>query len=252
MNKQSNAYIIVYSVVLVVVVAVVLSFAALSLKSRQQANVEIEKMSDILGSVGLYKAEDAEKQPNKDAYIKDLYSKHIVESFLVNSDGQKIDSPNPASAAFKVLNNLKAELAKPAASRELPVFISKDGSGKINYIFPVSGVGLWGPIWGYIALNADLNTIDGVVFDHKSETPGLGAEITTPAFEDQFIGKTIYNNGKYVGIAVLKGAGSSKGNVHAVDAISGGTITSRSVQNMIIDNLSDYQKYIALQSKANQ
>lgn len=226
---------------MVTVVAAALAFVSVSLKPIQQQNIEIEKMSDILGSVGLYDAADA--PADKTAYIKEQYSKYIKESFLVNNKGEK---SGDASQAFKVLNNLKAAYAVPEQERTLPVFISTNKEGKTNYIFPVYGTGLWGPIWGYIALNDDLNTIAGVVFDHKSETPGLGAEIATPAFEGQFVNetKTIFEAGKFEGVKVSKGAGSSKGNPHAVDAITGGTITSRAVESMIITCLSDYVPYI--------
>ena len=250
MNKQSNTYIIVYSIILVVVAAVVLAFTSLSLAEKQQANVEIEKMSDILGSVGLYNPEAPAATENKEAFIKEQYQKYIVESFLVDAQGEKVNVPDPAAAAFSVLNNLKAEFAKPVDSRQLPVFISKNDQGVVNYILPVYGAGLWGPIWGYIAMNEDLNTIDGAVFGHKGETPGLGAEIATPPFENQFVGKTIFDGAQFVGIEVLKGAGSSKGNNHAVDAITGGTITSRAVQAMLMDCLKDFEPYILKQRAA--
>ncbi len=243
MNRQSNTYIIGYSIVLVVVVAVVLSLVTLSLSSRQQSNVEVEKMSDILGSVGLYNAEEAAKAPNKNDYVKSEYAKYIVESFLVDSEGNKI--PNSEKEAFATLNNLKAEFAKDASERKLPVFVSKNDEGRINYILPVYGAGLWGPIWGYISLEQNLDTINGSVFGHKGETPGLGAEIATPAFQKQFVGKTLFSNGAFVGISVTKGVGSSAGNSHAVDAISGGTITSRAVESMIKTCVGDYEPFLA-------
>ena len=246
MNKQSNTYIIVYSVVLVVVVAVALAFTAMKLQVTQQRNVEIEKKTDILNSAGLYKEEPG---ADKNAAVEAQYNTYIKQSFLVNAQGEEVQSADPAAEALKVLNNMKAALAEPEAERELPVFISEDGEKK-NYIFPVYGAGLWGPVWGYIAMNSDLKTISGAVFAHKSETPGLGAEIATPAFGNQFIGKSIFKDGQYVGIYVLKGAGSSQGNDNAVDAISGGTITSRAVQAMIIDNLKFYLPYILKQQAA--
>lgn len=245
MNKQSNTYIIGYSIVLVVIVAVVLSFTALKLKDIQQANVEVEKMSAILGSVGLFDAEKASEQLNRDQFVKDEYKKYIVESFLVNTKGEKQSAD--AAVTFNVLNNLKAEFARAEADRKLPVFISKSESGDINYILPVFGAGLWGPVWGYIALGEDLKTIKGVVFDHKSETPGLGAEIATPIFEDQFKGKSILEGIEFTGVKVLRGVGSSKGNNHAVDAITGGTITSRAVEIMIMNCLQNYVPFILSQ-----
>ena len=243
MNKQSNTYIIVYSIVLVVVVAVALAFTAMKLQSIQQRNIEIEKKTDILNSAGLFKEEPG---MDKNKAVESQYNTYIKQSFLVDAQGNEVQSANPSADALKVLNNMKAALAVPEAERELPVFISEK-DGKKNYIFPVYGTGLWGPIWGYIAMNSDLTTISGAVFAHKSETPGLGAEITTPAFEHQFIGKSIFKNGEYVGISVLKGVGASQGNDNAVDAISGGTITSRAVQAMIIDNLKFYLPYISKQ-----
>ncbi|MFI3314228.1 MAG: NADH:ubiquinone reductase (Na(+)-transporting) subunit C [Rikenellaceae bacterium] len=244
MNKQSNSYTIIYSIILVVVVAVTLAYVSVALKPIQQQNIEIEKMSDILGSVGLYNPADAPK--DKDNFIKEQYATYIKEGFLVNSKGE--ESGNPQSA-FKVLTNLKAVYSMPENERELPVFISTDKSGKVNYIFPIYGTGLWGPIWGYVALEDDLNTISGVVFDHSGETPGLGAEITSSAFEGQYVNKKIFNGGQFVGVKVSKGAGSSKGNDHAVDAVSGGTITSRGVESMIIDCLGSYVPFIQKRQK---
>lgn len=244
MNKNSNTYIIGYSIVMVVIVALVLAFAALSLQGKQEANVIIEKKGAILMSIG--EGMDADKVADKTAYVNEQYAKYIVDSYAVNTAGDKVAGAD----AFTLLRNLKGEYDKPAAERVLPIFVSRTADGQTRYILPVWGTGLWGPIWGYIALKSDWDTISGVVFDHKSETPGLGAEITTPMFEDQFIDKTIFNANDLVAIAVLKGVGSSAGNSSAVDAISGGTITSRAVESMIKDCLSDYVKYMTKEREA--
>ena len=242
MNKQSNIYTILYSIVMVVIVAAALAIVAEQLKPIQQKNIDIEKKSAILGSVSLYDQDVASDYPaGKDAYINEAYSKYITEGFLVDSKGDKVGD---ATEAFKILGKLKAAYAAPESDRKLPVFISKDDTGKVSYIFPVFGTGLWGPVWGYIALGDDLNTITGVVYDHKGETPGLGAEITTAPFEDQYIGKKIFNNDTFVGVGVTKGEGSSEGNDHAVDAITGGTITCRGVQDMVINCMRDYVPFI--------
>lgn len=243
MKKQSNAYIIIYATILVVVVAVSLTFTALKLQPLQQRNVEVEKKSAILASVGLL-GNPAEAK-NKDAYIADRYSTYIVESFLINIRGERVEGN-----AFDVLDDLKNEFAKPEEERRLPLFISRDDQGVMRYIIPVYGAGLWGPVWGYIALEEDMNTIYGAVFDHKGETPGLGAEIATPFFQNQFKGKTLFEGDRFVGISVLKGAGSSEGNNHAVDAISGGTITSVAVERMIREGVRDYEAFFALQRNA--
>jgi len=106
------------------------------------------------------------------------------------------------------------------------------------------GAGLWGPIWGFVALNEDLNTIFGANFDHQGETPGLGAEISTPVFEEQFTGKSIFDaSGKLVSIIVAKSSESAP-EEHKVDAISGGTITSKGLEQMLLDDLTSYQKFI--------
>lgn len=239
MNKNSNAYIIIYSSVMVVIVALVLAFASLSLQQRQNANVENEVKGAILQTIGQGAVPVEVK--DKTAYINEQYAKYIVENFAVNTQGERVESAN----AFELLRNLKAEYDKPAGERSLPVFVSRDDSGTVRYILPLWGSGLWGPVWGYLAMESDWNTIYGAVFGHQGETPGLGAEIATPAFGDMFKGKTIFRDGKFVSVAVAKGKGAAGADAqHTVDAISGGTITSRGVENMLRDNLTDYLPYI--------
>ena len=121
----------------------------------------------------------------------------------------------------------------------LPLFKSSDG----RYIIPVIGKGLWGDIWGYVALKDDLNTISGVVFDHKGETPGLGAEIASATFCKQFEGEKIFEGSELVSIAVIKG-GAPKDDLHAVDAVSGGTMTSRGLESMLKDCLKLYEPFL--------
>lgn len=241
MNKNSNSYIIIYATVMVVVVALVLAFASLSLQDRQNANIENEMKGAILLSIG--EGGDADKVKDKTAYFNEQYAKYIVDDFAVDTEGDKVEGAN----AFELLKNLKAEYDKPAAERRLPVFVSRSDDGTVRYIVPLWGSGLWGSIWGYLALADDWNTISGAVFDHSGETPGLGAEIATPEFGGQFTNKTIFRDGKFVSIVVTKGAGSSAGNDHAVDAISGGTITSRGVEDMLRNNLTSYLPFIEKQ-----
>ena len=122
----------------------------------------------------------------------------------------------------------------------MPIFEADLGEDGIKYVIPLRGSGLWGPIWGYVSLNDDFNTIYGAIFDHQGETPGLGAEITTDAFQDDFKGKTIFNeDGEFVSLIVAK-AGENAPQQHKVDAISGGTITSKGLQDMLYDDLSAY------------
>lgn len=231
MNKNSNSYIIIYSTILVVAVAAVLSFAAISLQPMQQANVEVEKMGAILGSIG--EGKGAAEAPNKDQYIKEQYKQYIVASFCVNAEGDKVEDAD----AFAALDNLPEVFALKQA---MPVFEARLANGLQLYVIPTRGKGLWGPVWAYIALNADCNTIYGASFDHKSETPGLGAEIALPAFGKQFVGKQLFKDGVFQSVTLTKGAGSSEGNDYAVDAISGGTLTSNGVAAMLRNCLGDY------------
>lgn len=225
MNKQGNTYTFIYSVVLVVVVAALLAVVALSLQGKQNENIENEKRQNILRSVNIAStAMDA----------AELYKKYITKQYVVNSKGEEI-----AGDAFKI--DLSKEVKKPCEQKQMPVFVAEI-DGVTKYILPIQGTGLWGPLWGYISLNEDKNTVFGTVFAHKGETPGLGAEITTDQFCKQFQGKLIFDNDQLVGILVKKG-GDATGS-HEVDAISGGTITSKGVENMIKSYLSCYESFL--------
>lgn len=237
MKSFSNTYIYIFSTIMVVSVSLLLAVAAISLKPIQDKNVEIEKKQNILQSVG--KGQGADTAKSKNAYIDTEYARYITESFVVDMKGAKVEGE-----AFTL--DLKVELEKPVEMRHLPVFVFTGDSGERKFIFPVRGKGLWGPIWGYVSLNDDNNTIFGTVFDHKSETPGLGAEINTDNFESQFIGKQIFEAGKFVSVLVAKG-GAADDDPHAVDAISGGTITSKGLEAMLYDCLANYEGFFNLQ-----
>lgn len=226
MNREGNSYTIIYATVMVVVVAAALSFASLSLKPRQTKNVEVAKKTDILRSVKIAStATDAES----------IYDKYISVTYIINSKGEKVDGD-----AFNV--DLKKEVALPVVDRKLPVYECRLDDGSLKYILPVRGKGLWGPIWGYVALNDDKKTIYGATFDHKGETPGLGAEISKDFFTVKFENKKILDEGK-VYFEVAKG-GVTKKPDFAVDAISGGTITSKGLEAMMNDCLSAYEQFL--------
>lgn len=227
MDTNGNKYTIIYAAVMVVVVAILLAIAATQLKPYQDANILIEKKQNILKSVNI--TADAKQASN-------LFTNTIKELFIVNSKGVKVEGD-----AFKV--DLKAEHSKPVDQRKLPVYVAELGDkGKI-YILPLRGAGLWGPIWGYISFTSDMNTVFGANFDHQGETPGLGAEINTEKFQNHFIGKTIFDqSGAFTSIIVAK-TGEKAELSHSVDAISGGTITSKGLQKMLYDDLSTYQEF---------
>jgi Na+-transporting NADH:ubiquinone oxidoreductase subunit C len=231
MDRQGNKYTFLYASVLVIVVATVLAFVSEALAPIQQKNEEEAKMTDILRSVNI---------ESTTADVAEKYNQYIGDKvFIVNYEGERLQTD--AQTAFNI--DLSKEVKKTLSDRQYPVYECHLDNGEIKYILPVRGKGLWGPIWGYIALNEDKNTIYGTTFDHEGETPGLGAEITNEVFQKQFAGKTIFNeDGELVAIKVVKG-GAPDDALHSVDAISGGTITSQGVENMLMDYFSGYEAF---------
>ena len=222
MDANKNSYTFSFAAVMVVLVATLLSVAAISLKPFQDKNVEAEKKQNILTTLGIeVSREDAAK----------VYKEKITSSYVLNSEGTVVDGD-----AFTV--DLGVELKKPVDQQVFPVF-EGEKNGQKSYILPMRGKGLWGPIWGYLALEEDMSTISGAVFDHKSETPGLGAEISLGWFQEPFIGKTIFDGKEFKSITVVKG-GAKEDDMHGVDGISGGTITSDGVSDMLDERLSKY------------
>ncbi|PLX24302.1 MAG: NADH:ubiquinone reductase (Na(+)-transporting) subunit C [Marinilabiliales bacterium] len=228
MRSYSNTYIFIFSSIMVIAVAAILSVAAMTLQPFQKKNVEINKKQNILTSINIEStATNAEE----------LYEKYIKEGYAVNSKGELKEGVD----AFSI--DMKKELAKPLEERSLPIFVSSLDEST-QYIIPVYGKGLWGPIWGYVSLESDLSTIYGANFAHKGETPGLGAEIDTKSFQIKFFGKQIFNeNGKFVSVSVLKGGTADPNSKYEVDGISGGTITGNGVDAMLKDCLSSYESY---------
>ncbi len=237
MKNFSNTYTFIYISGVVVVTAALLSFIAEELRPLQQRNLEIEKKQDILRSVG--KAVIPEGVKNKNLYIEEEFVKYFSSGIVVNNKGEVVEGRD----AFEITKNLKAEFSRPDDQRGLPLFIYEKEDGSVKYVIPMTGKGLWGQIWGYLALNEDFNTIYGAVFDHAKETPGLGAEINQKWFQQEFSGKTLFDDaGKFVSVMVMKG-GADPSNPHAVDAISGGTITSKGLEAMLRENLKPYETY---------
>jgi len=228
MKEFSNRYIFIFSAVMVIVVATLLSLAATVLQPRQLKNLEIEKKKSMLESIGVTSIRET---------TEDLYDKYIKESFVLNAKGEIVDGIE----AFIVALNV--EQKKPLDQQYLPVFNATTDDGEKVIILPVQGKGLWGPIFGYVSLKPDMNTIYGVTFDHKGETPGLGAEINTVSFESMFLGKKLFEADKFVSIEVIKG-GANPDDLHGVDAISGGTITSKGLEQMLQDCLVKYNDYL--------
>lgn len=226
-NKQNNVYTIVYIVVLVALVGTGLAFASMGLRDKQQENENADKMQQILSAVRI-NVKGVETIPT--------FNKVITGQLIVNIQGDSIGAD-----AFAV--NVAAQNAKPLDERLLPVYIA-DIDGEKKYVLPVRGNGLWGPIWGYIAFNANGSTIYGAYFAHEGETPGLGAEIEKPAFSDQFRGKVLFKGNEFLPVNVLKIGTKPLNGEDYVDAVSGGTITSKGVAAMLDSGLSPYEAYL--------
>ena len=219
-DTNSNAYIILYSTVMVVIVATLLALAALGLQKRQYENELNEKKQAILASLS----------------ASDQRYDEFIDAYVVDKNGARIDGED----VFTLLNDLPGAYA----AGKFPVFEARDG----RVVVPVTGMGLWGPIWGYVALEKDMNTVAGVIMAHKGETPGLGAEISTAKYQANFVGKTIFEGDKFVSVTLRKGG--AKDPAHEVDAISGGTKTSDGVTAMLYNSLANYLPLLEAKRRA--
>lgn len=230
-NKENNGYTFLFAIVLVVVVGSTLAAMSVGLKPKQTANVEIKNKMDILGAIKI----DSDRKN-----AKELYSQYIVseECIVIDENGKLRNSDVQDIDIKKQYKDKNLE----ASNRDYPLYVANvEGSKK--YIIPMVGSGLWGPIWGYVAVNDDKTSIYGATFFHKTETPGLGAEIANyNAFQKQFEEELISLNHVYRKIKVVKdGSGASA--KHTVDGITGGTITSKGVEEMLDRTLQVYVDY---------
>ena len=226
-DKNSNAYTFGFAILMVIVVGSLLAIASQGLKTRQDKNATDKKMMSILSAINI----DATREN-----AQELYNKYVIDSKI-------IAGKDLSAEAFNV--DIKKEFRDKNISisdRNYPLYICEKDGDKY-YIIPVIGTGLWGPIWGFVALESDFKTIYGANFDHKSETPGLGAEIKYASYSDQYTGETISDTtGSFQPIIVVKD-GSGSGINSKVDGITGGTITSKGVEEMTTRTLEVYVNY---------
>ena len=219
-DKNGNAYIIMYSTVMVVIVATLLALAALGLQKRQYENELNEKKHAILASLS----------------AGDRSYDEFIDAYVVDKDGRRVDGED----VFALLNDLPGTFE----AGKFPIFEARDG----RVVIPVTGMGLWGPVWGYVALEKDMNTVAGIIMAHKGETPGLGAEIATPKYQAQFVGKKIFKGDEFVSVKLRKGGAQDP--EHEVDAISGGTKTSDGVTAMLYNSMEHYLPLLEAKRKA--
>jgi Na+-transporting NADH:ubiquinone oxidoreductase subunit C len=226
MNTNSNTYTVIYSIILVVIVAAVLAFAAMFLKPTQDANVKKDTISQIL-TAATVEGED----------ILATYKDAIEAAILVDMEGNKVADLDIQDCEVYGTSDLKRQIA--ADQKALPVYIFKNGIT----VVPCYGAGLWGPIWGYVGFEGDLKTIKAVCFGHKGETPGLGAKIADePSFAEAFVGKQVGTGDILFEIAKPANRQTED---NGVDAISGATITSQALGKTLNQWFGFYQNYLA-------
>ena len=232
MNKNSNTYQIRYAAVMVLLVGTLLAFIYMALKPKQNENIANDTRKQILSALHIAAPEDAQ--------VKEMYEKYIIQDLLVDGEGNIVDSTK--NVAFDV--QMKKNVKLPATERQLPVMKCIMDDGSIKYVLPVYGAGLWGPIWGYVAVNDDGNTIYGANFSHEGETPGLGARIADQDFQDEFKDKHLFQEGEYKGVVVLKKGQKSTTGADQIDALTGATRTGLGVSAMLEDCLAPYQGFL--------
>ena len=236
--QHSKPYSIGFILIITAVFGLLLALAASALRERQQFNEEVNVKRNILMAVGVLDRDREMELEEIDAMYQES-----VQSFAVDPDGMVVDGVSGESLDLEVV------LQNPDTSQHrYPVFIATDAGGKIVYAIPVFGKGLWSTLYGYLALEADLETVRGMTFYAHGETPGLGAEIEQAWFQDNFVGKKIYDAGELRTIRVVKGTVENRisdpgDRNYYVDGISGATITGRGVSNLLETKVALYEPF---------
>jgi len=228
MNTNSNLYTVIYTALVVIVVAAVLAFTATKLKPSQDANAKAETLRQMMSAAQIKPTDELYATRNAD--ILQLYADNIDQAYTIGLDGRKSGSLSVTKDKIELVDNLKPQnkAIKDGGDATLPVYLFKNGV----VVIPVYGAGLWGPVWGYIAFQPDGKTIAGAYFDHESETPGLGAKIKDEAwFREKFAGKQVAF-GEEPAFNLSKNA-EAGGAANAVDAITGATMTSKGLNDAL-------------------
>lgn len=245
-NTESNLYTVLFAIGMVIVVGSLLAFTASYFNPTISLNKKLEKQQNILFAMGVNESTLTNNEEDLNSFVPTgevvaEFDKYITKQLVIQGDQVTEDDQ-----AFLIDLKKESEKAKdPSYIRRLPLFIGEKDGEKF-YIVPMRGVGLWDAIWGYVALNDDLETVKGVFFDHKGETPGLGSNIKEAFFMDDFKGEHLFSNGVFRGIDVAKGNADPKNldkTDNEVDAIAGATITGNGVTAMIKKDLAMYLPY---------
>ena len=240
-NTEKNSYTVLFAVIMVVVVGTILAFLASGLRPQIDENERFEKQQNILYAMGVNNNEgagDVNFIPTTE--VEEEFSKYTKEQLVMVNGEVK-----PQEEAYLI--DLKKQLSalKNGEDAKLPLFIGEKDAKKF-YIIPMYGKGLWDAIWGFISLDEEM-VVQGVYFDHKGETPGLGANIKMRFFMDDFVGESLMDGNSYAGVNVVKGNNDPLNNDKAdneVDALAGATITGNGVSAMIKETLKAYKPYL--------
>ena len=240
---HNTRYTLIFTLILTIVSATILSLLFFGTKDRADLAAKIFEKRAILSSVNTLLDKDVSKMTDQE--VLDVFNNQVQEE-AVDTKGNQIEQSQILAAGYKgglpEDIDMAKERKKPEDQRMYPVYVF-DNKGEKVYILSIRGNGLWDEIWGNVAVKNDFNTIVGASFDHKGETPGLGAEIKdNPAFSAKFRGKELYNDqGNYISVQVVKGG--AKDPPHQIDAISGATITSNGVSEMMFRGIKEYEAY---------
>ncbi len=240
-KTDKNSYTIIFAIAMVIVVGSVLAYGASALKPNIDENKRLEKQQNILYAMGVNENEEGTVAMISTDKVTEAFDKYIVKQLVIQGDDVRVDD----EAYLIDIKKEQAAAKNKSYKRQLPLFIGKK-DGKVLYIVPLRGKGLWDAIWAYVAMDENM-TVQGVFMDHKGETPGLGANINQRFFMDDFTGEQLLDeSGAFKGIAVSKGnADPTNENKtdNEVDAIAGATITGDGVSAMIKAELAVYSSY---------
>lgn len=237
--RQSNLYVILFAIGLTVIFGGALSLTNVGLKPLQDKQVELDTKKKILGAVmDISNISD----PNE---ILSLYDQK-VKSIVVDIEGNEVTTDAKGNPVVAEKVNIQKNSKLDPKERQYPVFMFLGENETVEaYIFPTFGNGLWDWISSYVAFGKDLNTVKGIAFDHKGETPGLGARITEDAVQSRYIGKKVFDGGGgLVSITMVKGEGNAGLSDHQVDGLSGATMTAKGVNAMLESYLEYYAAFI--------
>ncbi len=239
--QQSNRYIIIFSLVLTVVLGGLLSGVSQVLGPAQKKSQDLDTKKQILGAIPAEKAALGDMEPEQ---ILARYAE-VISSEVADYQGNLVDTDEKGGPLFAENVNIEKNYKKAPEERLYPVF-KYSADGKKSIIVPTYGAGLWDAIWAYVALSPDLKNIEGVSFDHKGETPGLGARITSDEIQARYQGKNLYDQGgNFVSVYMVKSEKTpeSKLGPNKVDGMAGATLTANGVNDMLLKYIGFYQSY---------